>query len=641
MIEVAKQPGRSKRNRGDAAKHPGAETELDESAFAHVTGAIVVRARDRQTSKFASLLADSSKDELHKSRFLGSTAGLLVFKGEAEPSVIDPSREAKVRAEAGAARREVEGELRSLRDELAALKATLADREGALAQAALDRQQTRQDDEAEVERREREQELAELRADADAARTNAKNQIHSLQDELATLRSALTDRESALAQAALDLEQIRQRLHDGESEAELRQQSERAVEELRAEAEAARTQADDRIRNLEGDLAALRSALADREAALAKAALDHEQARAAWQHETKAELARAEEAWKTAEAARLAEAEAKWQEASAPELAELRARAEAEQQSADSTIRDLRDRISVIQAALAEREAALGRATSDTERARQELEAALAKARSWQADEAQRLAAAEAQWKAQSAKALTEAQARYQAAEGALVQLRLEADRARSEANGGSSKLPSRSNFGTKSATREPEPAPSPPVQREARERPGKTTQAAQEPRIVLQPGGLSREPEPYVPRAPRRRAVGRDFIVVMVLAIVTIVAYPRIEPFIPEPWRSNIAAVVAKFIPPSNIMAQGSAVVVREVNLREGPSTGEDIIATLPIGLNVAVLERRNEWTLVEIAADSSTAQPRRGWVSSSFLRDGSDVEEEDDAASSDDSEQ
>jgi hypothetical protein len=627
MIEVAKQPSRPKRNRGDAAKHAGSDAEVDESPFAHVTADMVVRARDGRSSKFASLLADPSKDEQHKSRFLGSTAGLLVFKGEAEPSVIDPSQEAKARAEAGAARRQADEELRSLRDELAALKATLADREKALAQAALDsRTRERQPGEGdtEAERRDHERALLELRAKADAAQTEASDRIRDLEDELTALRSALADRENALAQAASDSAQMREQRE--ETEAARREQSEHALAELRAEADAARTEANDRIRNLGEELAALRMAQADREAALTRAALDHEQAR-------------------DAEAARLTEAEAKWQERSAPELAELRSQAEAARESG-SKIRDLEERLRVIQTALAERETELARATADVERARehgrQELEVALAKAKAWKDEEAQRLAAAEAQWKAQSAKELADAQARYQAAEGTLVQLRLEADRARIEGIGGSSKTPSRSMFGTKSAARAPEPLPAPPATRERVAQATRATQAmqaAQEPRIVLQPGGLSREPEPYVPRGPRRRAVGRDFIVVSVLAIVMIVAYPRIEPFIPEPLRSNLAAVITRFFPTSTIAAQGSAVVARDVNLRDGPSTSAEIVATLPRGLGVAVLERRDEWTRVEIAADGSNPQPRRGWVFSSFLENGP-ADDDVDSESAEDSE-
>src|SRR5258706_14358922 len=82
-----------------------------------------------------------------------------------------------------------------------------------------------------------------------------------------------------------------------------------SLAEVRAQAEAARDQADGDIRSLQDRLAALELTLVERETALARAALDHEQVREGWQHESQA----AEHASKTAEAARLAEAEAEWQ----------------------------------------------------------------------------------------------------------------------------------------------------------------------------------------------------------------------------------------------------------------------------------------------------------------------------------------
>src|SRR5215472_8390316 len=65
-------------------------------------------------------------------------------------------------------------------------------------------------------------------------------------------------------------------------------------------------------------LTALRATLADREMALAKAALDAQQARESWQQESQAALLEAEQAWK----ARLVEAEAMWRKESAKALAE-------------------------------------------------------------------------------------------------------------------------------------------------------------------------------------------------------------------------------------------------------------------------------------------------------------------------------
>src|SRR5258705_2140311 len=98
-----------------------------------------------------------------------------------------------------------------------------------------------------------------------------------------------------------------------------------SLAEVRAQAEAARDQADGNIRSLQDQLAAFQVTLADRETALAQEVRDHEQANQGWQHESQA----AEHAWNTALAARLAEAEAQWQGQSPKSFAEVSAQAAA------------------------------------------------------------------------------------------------------------------------------------------------------------------------------------------------------------------------------------------------------------------------------------------------------------------------
>ena len=636
---------RSKKQRRHAEKHPWPEAEVDESPFARVTADMVTRGQ----FSFASPQAD---EELQKNRFLSSTAGLLVFKGEAAPSPLEMPAQGSALADAIAAHRLAAEENHRLRDELAALKATLAERETDLPQVGQSR-------EAEAGAHERSaQALDAMRAQAEAAREEADAQMRSLRDELAALRTTLADRESVLAQATLEHEQARAKWEHAsqdslsnterewkaaeaarlaEAEATWREQSQRSLSELRAEAVAARDQAEKDARALRDDVAALRSTLAEREASLARAMSDGDQSRARWLQESQAALSKAEQAWKTAEAARFTETEAKWKEQASQALAALRAEADKARESAEETIRGLQDQISAAQATLAEREAALAEATSDVqhtrEHARKELEAALEKMKAWQAEEAQRLAAAEAKWRQQSSAALAEAQSRYQAAEGALVALRHEADRARSNATGGSISPPKssgdRSSFGTKAAAREPQPAAVRLPTREPR------AQAKQQEQIVLQPHRVLDDPQ-----APKKRGMGRDLLVVAVLAVIAIVAYPRIEPLIPEPWRSQIAALTGGAGSLSSA-ARGSAVVIRDVNLRSGPSTSASIIATLAQGQNVGTLAQRDEWTFVEVGADTRSAQPRRGWVFSSFLRDeAANAEDETDTAESEDSE-
>jgi Bacterial SH3 domain len=663
---------RSKKQlRRHTAKPPWPDAEVDDSPFARVTADMVTRGQFK-------LASPQTDEELQRSRFLASTAGLFVFKGDAAPSPIGASSEGSALVEAMAARVLADEEVhrlreelaalktarahhtgeatheegaqnRSLRDELAALKATLAEQESALAQAT---QSSQTDEES---REQSAQATAALRAQVEAARDEAEEKVRSLHEDLAAVRSTLADRESALARATMEHELARaawehetqdslsnteqrwkaaEAMHVAEAEAKWRKESERSLTELHAEVEAAREQAQREMKALRDDVVALRSTLADRDGALARAVSEQDQASARWQQESHAAMSKAEQVWKTAEAARFAEAEAKWKAHSDQTLAALRAEADKARESAEGTIRGLQEQVSAVQATLAEREAALAGAALDAERAReqtrQELDTVLAKMKTWQAEEAQRVAAAEAKWKQQSAAALTEAQSRYQAAEGALVQLRIESDRARSNATGGSISAPKsgdRSSFGTKGAAREPEPVAIRLPTREAR------GQAKQE-QIVLQPHRVLEDPHPR-----KRRGMGRDMIVVAAVVVVAIVAYPRIEPLIPEPWRSNIASLTGDF-GSASFAAQGSAVVIRDVNLRVGPSTSANIVSTLPEGLNVATLARRDEWTFVEVGADSRNPQPRRGWVFSSFLKDEATSGEDDDAAQSEDSE-
>jgi len=773
--EVAKRPVRLKRNRGRAAKHalaeaaetglskqgsetssdldrPALEAEVDESHFTRVTPELVLRGRGAEPFRLAPPLAESSKAELHKSRFLSSTASLLVSKGEAKPSVLK-TPPIEVPAQAEVARNQAEGELHRLQEQLAALRATLADRETALAKAALDTEQARERQQqenqaasskveqewksagaarlAEAEARWQEQSaraLGDVRAQAEAARNQAEEELHRLQEQLAVLQATLADREAALAKAALDAEQARERQQQEnraalsnveqewksagtarltEAEVKWQEQSARALAAVRAQAEAARNQAEGELHRLQEQLAALRATLADRDTAVAKTALDAEQVRERQQQENQAALSKVEQEWKSAGAARLAEAEARWQEQSARALADVRAQAEAARNQAEEELHRLQEQLAVLQATLADRETALAKAALDAEQARerqqqenraalsnveqewksagtarlteaevkwqeqsaralaevrahaeaartqaegelhrrqeqlaalratladretalakaaldteqvrergrQELEAALAKAKDWEAGEVARFATAEAEWRKQSVNALNEATARYQAAEGMLMQARMQADRARSDAVGGSIKSGERTRFGTRPADRETETAP---IRLPSKDERGLGTEGTN---LGIRSRQIMFEQEP---RTPRKRTL-RDVAVAASLAILAILAYPSVEPLFPESWRSNIAAIERGRGPSPGVAAQEFAAVVSDVNLRAGASTTAKVIGTLSRGLKVATIERRGDWTLVQIEGDSRDSQPRRGWVNGSFLK-------------------
>src|SRR6185503_15231148 len=100
---------RSKKQlRRQTAKPPWPDAEVDESPFARVTADMVTRGQ-------FNLASPKTDEELQRNRFLASTAGLLVFKGEAAPSPIEMVAEGSALAEE---------EIHRLHDELASLKST-------------------------------------------------------------------------------------------------------------------------------------------------------------------------------------------------------------------------------------------------------------------------------------------------------------------------------------------------------------------------------------------------------------------------------------------------------------------------------------------------------------------------------------
>lgn len=580
--ELAVRPAHPKRKRGRAG-----EAEIDESLFAGITAELISRERDAQPFGLASPRPVSSRADAHKSRLLNSSSGLLVSKGEAVPSVIAvPPAKPRARKDTIAAPIETSGELDRLRGELAELRSTLSDREVALAKAALDHEHAREN-----WRHERQEAEHEWKA-AEAARL-------------------------------------------AEIEAKWEEQSATALAVVRGEAEAARDRAEGELRSLRDELGKLRSTLADRETALAQTGVDHEQAHENWRRESQTALSNAEQAWKTAEAARLAEVETRWRKASATALADVRAQAETAHNQAMGTIRSLQDQMAALQVTLGDRETALAKAAADTEQVRehgrQDVEAVLARLKDREAGEAARLAAAEAEWLKQSGDALNEATARYQAAEGMLTQLRMQADRVRSDAVGGSIKSAPRATFGSRSADREPEPAPIRLPAREDRE-PG-----APGYRIVLRPREMMPEPESL---EPRKRGALRDIVVVALIAIAAIVAYPKIAPLLPQSWRSNIGAIIGGAGPSASVTPQGRAAVLNDVNLRVGPSASARVITILRRGMRVATIDRRDDWILVEVQGAGGNTQPVRGWVFGSFLSEEARNGADDAETSSDDPE-
>jgi hypothetical protein len=418
---------------------------------------------------------------------------------------------------------------------------------------------------------------------------------------LATLRDTVAERDKALAKAAAETEQVR------------------------AKAEAARNVAVGEIRSLNDQLTEFRTTLAEREKALTTAAGETEQLRAqgeAARHRAEGEI-RSLNDQLTMFRATVADRDKALAKALS-ETKQSREQAEAARQRADGEIRSLNDQLA---AAAADRETALANAAMETEQAReqaqQHMQAVVARAEAREASEASRLAAAEAKWRQQSAAALNEATSRYQSAEGMLTQLRLQADRVRTDAVGGSIRssgatFGANGTFGSRGAQREPEPAPAPPPM-PSRTELGLSTQDG---KVVLRPNRIMAQHDDH-PR--RRRRGGRDIAIVAVLAAVVAVGYPRIEPFLPQDVRVAIRGMLDQISSRTGLAVQssarqGPAVVRAEVNLRSGPSTNAEVIATLPGGLIVTVIDWRGDWMLVQVDGESGSRQTQ-GWVFGSFL--------------------
>lgn len=191
---------------------------------------------------------------------------------------------------------------------------------------------------------------------------------------------------------------------------------EKELERALQSGDAARERGQSEAHSSRAKLAALEAALVVRETQLGQAQRAVEDTQAKATRDLADALSAAEQSWKEAEASRLAAAEAGWREAASKALAEAQATTETLRSQGSASEQQLLDRLAALQAAVAERDAALVRAHAAAEELREQagddLNERLAKAeQNWKAMEASRLAAVEAEWQSRLAKAVAEAQA--------------------------------------------------------------------------------------------------------------------------------------------------------------------------------------------------------------------------------------
>jgi len=410
------------------------------------------------------------------------------------------------------------------------------------------------------------------------------------------------------------------------AEAQWQEQSARALAAARAGAEATRHQGIEiEFNRLRAELEAIQATLTDRETELAEAQLAIEQARERWQQELEAALSKAKKVWEAGETERLIVAKAQWHEQSAAAWAAAGAEVEAAHNQANESELGLpRAELAAVRAMLADREAELAEAHLAIEQARerwqQELEAALSKEKKvWEAGEIERLVGAKAQWQEKSAKALAAARAETETTRDTANAI--EARRLRAECTALQAVL----------ACREAELS-----QMQAAER--ERELGADNTHIVLKRERIRnyREEAEQELEARSPRHFLRDGIAAACLAILVMVFYPRIEPLIlgspapassPAPADAGVpsgsgAPSVAPAPASPAIVEQPLAVVIHAANVRAGPSGAADVIATLQLGVKVAIVEQRGNWTLIQINGESGDLKPPQGWVYSPFLK-------------------
>ena len=373
-----------------------------------------------------------------------------------------------------------------------------------------------------------------------------------------------------------------------------------------------------------------------------------------WRAESLVALSQAEARWKTDEADRLGAILAESREHSSRMLADAtRKCAELELALVEARARPnnplavdagepesgrLRDELAKMQSVLAQRENELAghRTAFEQERARwrQELEAALVvAAKAWKTEEDGRLAAMVAKSRAESDAALAVAISRYEAAESALAE------------SGKQDVAPARRDDGyVESLRRELSTVREALVNCEVEL--GQARRAAERTRPHAMQNAVSNpvlernlaDPGEEDVAAGKKRGLVRDFIVAVCVITPIIFFYPWLEVYLPVEVRTSITSMTGGLLGTSAVPAlpiqaaappappavkQQTVTVSRAVNLRATAATTGAVVLTLQRGVPVTVLERRGNWTLVEVPSKDGKTKALQGFVYGSYLKD------------------
>jgi hypothetical protein len=109
------------------------------------------------------------------------------------------------------------------------------------------------------------------------------------------------------------------------------------------------------------------------------------------------------------------------------------------------------------------------------------------------------------------------------------------------------------------------------------------------------------------------------------------IVFYPSFQSSYPG-YLPDIGAVFGNASAPASVPApaapraaaeQFTVVVNHTGNVRTGPSSTAEIVASLQKGQKVATFEKRGSWTHIRMSGETGKTESREGWIFSSFLDD------------------
>jgi hypothetical protein len=547
------------------ARFARVEKDMAEAAS---RGARAESALAEEKARAAKLEAALAEEKSRSGRAEAAMADAKAQAERAEAALISARNEAKAiqaRDEAAA--------IKALREERAALEARLKSRDSEILRVQAAAEAARHEGAAAlVASREKWQAEEKQRLVKAEAQWRAEGE-----KDLTDARARFTKAETDLAHAKMHNERLETALGEAKARVERNHAGEAAARAGSKPAAPAPAQADDgTLARLRDDLASMQARLASRDAELARLRNAEERARGQIGSEIETALRRAEEDWKAGEAQRLRDAETRWREQAKRDVDTARRGA------ADAELKQLRERVPALEEKLKAREDALtareeelaaARAAaaipgaSDAEAIKAAVDKALFTARqNWEVEEAMRLVEARAEWQKKEEQSKTHARG--------LLATSLE------------------------------------------RQRKGRLARRVAVAAAVLAAiaGAIF-----YYPRLQSTVAqdVKPELADLAHDAAKEAAPAPRVEPTRAEQPVQAARTEKAQAPPPQHrwVIAAASAKV------RDGPSPGAGVIATLAHDVEVTPIDRRGSWMLIRFGEGIQHRQ--EGWVSESLVKD------------------